>query len=312
MKIHKATAVILKRQCIIILCILCALLTPICATQANNTDKALWTSFELSKKINKRIKIIGEFELRTNDYIKDIGRISAGINLQYKITYWLNANAGYTFIANNNSAKVKYKYDTPFFLYEKEADDTYKEYGELYNYNHTDSYWKNRSRGFLSLSGKIKFGRFTLTLRERLQYTYTHHKLVEKKKYRYQYINALEPSLGYEQKVKNNIDEKGKKHYLALRSRFTTKYDIPKCKITPFVSAELFSRIREWDNEMKQHSQISGKPTVEFFDKLRTQIGIDYKLNKKNYIKFYYLFENEKESDKTDTHALGIEYKLEI
>lgn len=59
-----------------------------------------------------------------------------------------------------------------------------------------------------------------------------------------------------------------------LRYKLGVKYDIPNCKITPFVAAEIFQELNE--NELY---------------KMRYSTGVKYKIKKRNYLKLNYRFD---------------------
>ena len=96
--------------------------------------------------------------------------------------------------------------------------------------------------------------------------------------------------------IERNKELKEHKNNTVLRSRITAKWDIAKCKISPFASAELYSRIDKWRG----------------FEKLRSRVGASYKIDKDNSIELYYLFEKAGEKGKGNTHAIGIGYSIDL
>ena len=79
-----------------------------------------------------------------------------------------------------------------------------------------------------------------------------------------------------------------------LRYKVSLKYDIPKCKINPFVSAEMFQ-------------ELSGSSVY----KTRYAVGANYKLFKKNYLGVSYKFDYYR-SEYKNKHILGIGYKIKF
>lgn len=263
--------------------------------QANDDDYGLWTSFEASKKINKKFKVGAEFEFRSSDYLKEVERFSAGISAQYKISSWLKANAGYIFIMGYNPGEAKDHYD---------GDD-----GMYDGFNYDRSYWEERNRLHFSFTGEYKIGRVELSLRERVQYTRTNSETIIEEKHRFEeeimtdengnYIIDASGNPVTEKKwsiSKTEPELKEHKNNTVLRSRLTAKWDIPKCKFNPFVSTELYSRLDKWRG----------------FEKLRSRIGTSYKINKDNAIELYYLFEKAGEKGKGNTHAIGLGYSIDL
>ena len=238
-------------------------------------NKGLWTTFEASKKF----KVGGEAEFRTADYAKEVERFSVGVNGQYKINDYLKANAGYIFILGYNPESSK---------------DHFDDNGDYDGYNLDHSYWEKRNRFYVALSGSYKIGRVEFSVRERLQYTRTNSAIVDEEKHRLMYdidgneswkLKGIEPEL------------KETDHNTVLRSRLSVKWNIPKCKVNPFASAELYSRVNHgWKT----------------FDKLRSRIGASYKINKDNALEFYYLFEKAGKKGKPNTHAIGIGYSIDL
>ncbi len=273
---------------------------------SSNTVKAgdednhgLWTSFEMTKKVNKKFKVGAEFEFRTTDYMKEVERYSIGFNCQYKINSWLKASAGNIFIMGYNPGKYKEHFDS--------------DNNELDGYNYDHSYWEKRNRVFVALSGEIKIGRVQISLRERLQYTRTHAEIIDEDKYRFEkeekilfdeygvplfdenWNTITETTINWLDKITEDETKKHKNN-MVLRSRLTAKWDIKNCKINPFVSAELYTRLDQWRG----------------FDKLRSRIGASYSINKDNAIEIYYLFEKAGQKGNADTHAIGIGYSLDL
>lgn len=253
---------------------------------ANDDEHGLWTSFDMSKKITKRFKVGTEFEFRTSDYLKEVERFSAGISGQYKLTSWLKANAGYIFIAGYNPKSMSIKEDVEWI------DFNTGEEGVETNYNIDHSYWEKRNRVYFALSGEYKIGRVELSLRERVQFTRTNSETIDEEKHRFNGTLGEKPT----KEIEHNREHKDSKKNTVLRSRLTAKWDVPKCKVNPFVSAELYTRLDYWKG----------------FDKMRSRIGASYKINKDNAIEFYYLFEKAGEKGAPDTHAIGIGYSLDL
>lgn len=242
-------------------------------------NKGLWTTFEASKKVTKKFKVGGEAEFRTADYAKEVERFSVGVNGQYKINDYLKANAGYIFILGYNPESSK---------------DHFDDNGDYDGYNLDHSYWEKRNRFYVALSGSYKIGRVEFSVRERLQYTRTNSAIVDEEKHRLMYdidgneswkLKGIEPEL------------KETDHNTVLRSRLSVKWNIPKCKVNPFASAELYSQVNHgWKT----------------FDKLRSRIGASYKINKDNALEFYYLFEKAGKEGKPNTHAICIGYSIDL
>ena len=264
-------------------------LAPLCNVNAQSSgdEFGVWATVEASKKINKKFKFIADAELRTYDFVNNIERATVGAKVEYKILKWLKANAGYSFMYTHEPEETSIK------------DEVWNEEGNSVGHerNIDHDYWTIRNRFYLTASGEYKVGRFEFGLRERLQYTRTSSATVNETKYRY-YLGE-DPLFSIEDNewiVTTEPEFKDAKHNLTLRSRLNVKYDIPNCKVNPFASVELYTRLDEWKG----------------YDKLRYRIGGSYKINKKNSISLYYLYQDVNDIDEADGHAIGFEYSIDL
>lgn len=264
------------------------LLVPVYSAKAQSGDDefGIWGTFEFSKKINKKAKFVIDAEIRSVEAVSNVERLVVGAKLDYKIIDWLKANAGYCFIYGHT-------------LNETSIKDIVDENLNLYDYNVDDDYWASRNRFYLSLTGECKVGRFEISLRERLQYTRTGSATTNETKYRLRLDEDDEPVFDKEgapvYDIESGPEFKEAKNNLSLRSRLSVKYDIPKCKVTPFVSAELYTRLDK----------------LKGYDKLRCRAGASYKINKKNSVSLYYLYQDVS-GDDPDGHAIGLEYSIDL
>ena len=117
------------------------------------------------------------------------------------------------------------------------------------------------NRYAFSVTGKKEFGRFETALRLR-------------------YSNDADDDI---------TDEK------FLRYKFSTEYNIPKCKITPSVAVEAFQSLGD---ESGLH-------------KMRYSAGLDYKLFKNNYIGIVYKFDYY-QTEYTNRHIISLGYKIKF
>ena len=257
--------------------------------QSSDDEFGVWATFEASKKINKKLKLDFEAELRTLEGVANMERVSLGAGASYKLTKWLKASAGYIFMYKHTLDEIKYKWEDQFEV---------PGYGTYCDYNIDHAYWTERHRFHVTLTGEYKIGRVELSLRERVQYTRTNSATTDETKYRWQQnfdeeYNEIEPTL-IEKETESDFKEA--KHNTTLRSRLTAKWDIENCKITPFASVELYTRLDDWKG----------------FDRLRYRLGADYKIDKKNKVSLYYLFQHDNNEEKTKGHAIGIGYSLDL
>lgn len=261
--------------------------------QNRGDDFGIWATADFSKKLTKSTKFIIDAEIRTIEAVSDIERIAVGAKLDYKIKEWKNlgksisqkaelkTNVGYSFIYGHNLSETTVK------------DEVNAELG-YYNKNIDSDYWTLRNRVYLTLSGEYKIGCIEISLRERLQYTHTSSATIDETKIRYEKVGGYKGE--WVEKATVDREFKNAKNNLSLRSRLQVKYDIPKCKITPFASVELYTRLDKWKG----------------YDKLRYRAGGSWKINKKNSISLYYLYQDKSDDEEPSGHALGFEYSVDL
>ena len=201
-----------------VLYLLALLMLPL-ASAAQSDDFGVWTSVGVEKKINKKVSVGLEAELRTRDDVSELDRWSVGLDGQYKITKWLKVSAGYSLL-NDNNRKI-----------------TYKETNGMPN--KLAEYWGVRHRFNVSLTGSRKFGNLQVSLRERWQYTYRPSKTIDQ---RWDYDDEE-----FDNKPKT-YNARGKN---VLRSRLQLSYDIPNCHVEPYASAEAFN---SWSVEKMRYT----------------------------------------------------------
>ena len=64
------------------------------AAFAQSDDFSVWTSVGVDKKINKKVSVGVEAELRTRDELKTVDRWSFGVDAAYKFSKRLKMSAG--------------------------------------------------------------------------------------------------------------------------------------------------------------------------------------------------------------------------
>ena len=70
-------------------------------TASAQSEGGLLAGLEAEKKINKEFSISLEGELRTRNDFKTMDRWAVGLGMQYKLTKWLKADAGYKLLNTN-------------------------------------------------------------------------------------------------------------------------------------------------------------------------------------------------------------------
>ncbi|MBQ4138591.1 MAG: DUF2490 domain-containing protein [Muribaculaceae bacterium] len=241
--------------------LLCATATLWSTSMTAEDDFGMTYTLGAEKKFSKRTKLEAEGELRTRNNSRTIERWSLGLSFSHKLTTWLKGEVGYLWLYDNNHEKI-----------------TYNVNGSYNNWR--PSYWGSRHRFNASLTGSFDLGRFGFSIRERYQYTYRPTVTTT----RYDFDNEMWEDT-----------EVRTKHKHVLRSRLKIDYNIPKCKITPYVSAELFNDLS--------------------LAKSRFTAGADYTLKKKHTfgLAYYYQIVNDNDDDnETNTHMINLSYSFKF
>ncbi len=142
-------------------------------------------------------------------------------------------------------------------------------------------YWGARHRFNVVLTGSYKWGALGLSLRERWQYAYRpEHTVAERWSYYDEDWDGDEHT--YEAKGKH-----------LLRSRFQVSYKIKNSPITPFANVELFNAMD--------------------LEKVRYNVGADWKINKKNEITMFYRLQKvHGDESEENIHLIGLKYSVKL
>lgn len=281
--------------------LLLAALTALPAAAEN--DFGLWSNASIQKDITKKISIDAGFELRANDKLGELSRYGFSAGVTFKPLSFLNVGASYSFIRDYQRHEFKEHF---------EKDD----YGNLEledglpildGYNYYDSYWRNKHRLSLDATGKLKMGRFTLSLRERYQYTRYSQADVQRDKYRL-FDEGFNPDHWtggpvidingrYAYLKESDVKHKNGKDSHMLRSRLKLAYNIKNCPFNPYASYE-------FSNDLEDGLKL---------DKTRLTVGSEIKITKKHQLDVAYIFQNYPHRDHDDIlHALSIGYKFKF
>jgi len=242
------------------------------ATANAQDDFGMWYELGVEKKLSSKWSVGLEGEYRTRDDSKTSDRWSAGLSADYKLVKTsrgsLKATAGYTLLYDNNPEKLTWK-----------SSGLPKKW--------TPHYWGVRHRMYVSLAGSMEFGRFTIGLRERYQYTIR----PEKSNQRYAFVYNDDDYL-----TSHTLQPVDSKKRGLLRSRLQLDYNIAHCKFDPFASIEMFS-----DDYGIQ--------------KMRYQAGVEYKLSKKHAFSLTYRYQDvggDDDDNDVNSHLLGLSYKFKF
>ena len=228
---------------------------------AQSNDFGMWYELSAEKKLSKQWSGGVEAMYRSRNNARTGDRWSVAVDAEYKIVKKLKASAGYAFLRDNFKEEMDLKSD-----------------GFRYN-KWTPSYWGTRHRFHVDLSGSYDIGRFSLSLRERWQYTYRPE--AEGKKY------------DFDEEAWKPVKGKGKHVW---RNRLQVEYDIAQCKFDPFANVEMFV-------------DDSG------IEKMRYHVGVDYKYRKQHTFALTYRYQKVNTDDddfEVSSHLLGLSYKYKF
>ena len=161
------------------------------------------------------------------------------------------------------------------FLYDNNPEEMdFKRDGFMPNH-WTPSYLGVRHRFHVGLTGSMDWRRFKFSLRERLQYTYR--------------PEATDRKYDFDESAWEPIKGKGK---TVLRSRLQVDYDIAHWKFDPTAGIEMFN-------------------ARNGLQKMRYQVGVDYKYKKQHVFTLSYRFQDVNSDDDdndADSHLVGLGY----
>lgn len=184
---------------------------------AQKDNFGIQLSAEATTKVNNSMNVGLTLETRSRDFLGDVERLSAGIDIDYKINSWLKASGGYIIIGDHNRRISHYK---------ENDRDVLKGLAKVGDPKNRRIYWGVRHRTHLSLTGTWKINHLKLSVRERWQYTYRRRRIVEGR-YNYCYDKSDNAVRLFPSKTTN-----------VLRSRLSAEYKIKHFAGTPHVSTE--------------------------------------------------------------------------
>lgn len=264
-----------------------ALLLPSVCLVAQNDDFSALMSVGIDKKIvsGMSAELEAEYPVR-----QDQKQWSLSGSLSYRLyrnkakTFDVKADAGLKY-SKIYKPEEKVMKDSVFSWDENMGQDVFR--GQTFNVS--DAYDYSRFRAFVSVSASCELGRFKLSLRERYQFTWNDSVSIISHKWRYdkQSGQIVERPDKAETKWKATDN---RRH--VLRTRLQLSYDIPKCKVDPYASAELF-------NDLKDGFSIQ---------KTRLTAGLEYKIKKVHVLKLFYYYQHEPDDEEPSGHVAGLSY----
>lgn len=264
--------------------LLAAALTAAAPAMAGD-DFGIWTELSAEKALSKKTSLDFGIDFRSAQNLEAISRWGASVGFGYKPFKWLKFGAGYTYIYDR----------TP-----QEAVVNYTSKGRINGYNVNHGYWRSKYRFNFDVTGKLRLGGFSVSLRER--YLLTEYAAADYVRDRYRdpkqggytgptYVWDGQEFMGYEQVEQ----EKSSHNRHLLRSRLQLEYNFTNCPVTPYVSYEI-------SNDLSKSLELK---------KTRLSAGVEWKINKKNIVSLGYIYQDGIDDDSnSDMHVLDIGYKF--
>lgn len=258
---------------------------------AHADDYGLWLDMAAQKNFSKKLSATLEADLRGENQLRDLTRASIGLGLGYKPTKWLSLGAGYSFIADYNLSETKVWIG--------------KNSGKFKGYKVDDAYWRNKHRATVDVTGSLPLGRFTLSLRERYQYTHFVAATTDRTEYSGEITNTdgftgekYAFNNKYFSSMERTDDRKAAKDRHYLRSRIGLEYNIHHCNWTPYATYE-------FSNDLSNSLHL---------DKQRLTVGTELKVGKQHRFDFAYVFTHGMDDDNSNNnlHVLSIGYKFKF
>ena len=257
---------------------------------AQSDDFGMDFSVDVEKKLRPGTHVNVEGGVRTMDHTKKVDRWTVGVGADQRLytngTFDLKAGVKWEYMWMNYPEQTEDKYED-FEYFDGETTTTKTEY---MGYNHRHQFWRGRHRTSVSLTaGYQPNKRWSFSWKEMVQYSHFNKATTTMDRYREddetEGLYVLQP---------DNIKEYKAKDRTLLRSKLGVDYNIRKCPVDPYVSAEYGCGLNYTTNKWKFTA------------------GADIKLNKQNKIDVFYRYQTEDDEDEPNGHFIGVGYNLEF
>ena len=278
----------------------CSLLT----SYAQSDDFGFDFSVGAEKKLRPGTHVSLEGGVRTMDHTKKVDRWTVGVGADQRLfdngIFDLKVGLKWEYMWINYPEQTKDK--TENYEYEHvvldENDEPYSYYTDDYmGYNHRHQFWRGRHRTSLSLTaGYQPNKRWSFSWKEVVQYSHYNKAKTTMDRYRVDDVEEDENGdLAYTYYLDNdNIKEYKAKDRVLLRSKLGVDYNIRKCPVDPYLSAEYGCGLNYSANKWKFTA------------------GADFKINKQNKIDLFYRYQTEDDDDEPNGHFIGLAYNLKF
>ncbi|MBQ0049401.1 MAG: DUF2490 domain-containing protein [Bacteroidales bacterium] len=278
----------------------------------DDDDFCLWTEIGVKKNLPMGWSVGVETEIRTEDNTSRMRRLSAGVNVGYRLGKHVKFGASYNYLGIRYAAEYKDHFKT-------RNDGTLKldeDGNPIWNgYKTTPAYWASRHRANFEVTGTVKLWRtIRFSLRERYQYTHKCEREVDETKYRFDIEKQMDAETGEIAEVKElkdgypltekDIKEAENDHI--LRSRLKVELDKKGVKWSPYISVECHNNLNAVHEEDKN-------TPVFYLKKVRAGVGVGYKFNKQHSVSAGYVITRAFDEDyHKRIHAISLGYEFEF
>ncbi len=278
----------------------CSLLT----SYAQSDDFGFDFSVGAEKKLRPGTHVSLEGGVRTMDHTKKVDRWTVGVGADQRLfdngIFDLKVGLKWEYMWINYPEQTKDK--TENYEYEHvvldENDEPYSYYTDDYmGYNHRHQFWRGRHRTSLSLTaGYQPNKRWSFSWKEVVQYSHYNKAKTTMDRYRVEDVEEDDNGdLAYTYYLDNdNIKEYKAKDRVLLRSKVGVDYNIRKCPVDPYLSAEYGCGLNYSANKWKFSA------------------GADFKINKQNKIDLFYRYQTEDDDDEPNGHFIGLAYNIKF
>lgn len=252
---------------------------------ALHAESGIWLETAVEKSISKHWSAEISLGHRREHDFRQASRCYGAAQVAYRWNSHWKFSAGYQYIHDYKAEQGKINLN---------------EAGQINGYNVDEAYWRPRHRVLAEASYKWKINkRWSLSLRERYQYTHTPEASTTEWKYRKAdaqgtYVYGGEPfrRLTSEAEIKRASD----KHY--LRSRLKLEYKPKHCPLSPFATYELANNLAEGFDIVRH----------------RFTLGGEWQLGKQHSLSTAYLHQigHNDNDDAAPLHIIDISYKFKF
>lgn len=271
---------------------------------AQNDDFGMDFSVDVEKKLRPGTHVSVEGGVRTMDHTKKVDRWTVGVGADQRLysngTFDLKAGLKWEYMWINYPEQTKDKtenYEIEHMTFDENGDPITYYTNDYLGYNHRHQFWRGRHRTSLSLTaGYQPNKRWSFSWKEMVQYSHLNKATTTMDRWRINDVDEDENGnlvYSYEED-EDHVKEYKAKDRVLLRSKLGVDYNIRKCPVDPYASAEYGCGLNYTTNKWK------------------FTVGADIKINKQNKINLFYRYQTEDDDDEPNGHFLGLAYNFKF